>query len=337
MNSAQKRLGTVRIADVARLSGVSPATVSRVLSRPDMVADQTREAVMQAVRDSGYRMNHAARNLRQQRAGAVLALVPNLGNPFFAEILAGLGRSLEAAGYDLLVSDTLTEGGQRRPLGRFLDASRADGIVLLDGLIARQELHPDHPAPPIVMACEWIEGDSTPRVTLDNAAGTELAARHLLDLGHRRIACIGGPAANILHLTRLAGVRRVLGDDVCVFEGDFSLDAGRRAADQWLQQPADQRPTAVISFSDEVACAFIASLQRRGIRVPHDVSVVGFDDIELVSHLMPALTTVRQPKRKIGRLAAQTMLALIEGRKVPLETLVAPELMLRDSSGPAPM
>lgn len=323
----------IKIADVARLAGVSAATVSRVLSRPGMVAETTREAVLQAVRQSGYRMNHAARNLRKQRAGAVVALVPNLGNPFFAKILAGLGRALEEAGYDLLVGDTLAEGGRRRSLQRFLDPSRADGIVLCDGLVAPEEFLGGRGMPPVVMACEWREDFDFPSVALDNAAGAEMAARHLVALGHRRIACIGGPPANILHRTRIEGVERVLGaGGYSLFAGDFSLEAGRRAAEIWRAMAPQLRPSAVISFSDEMACAFIAELQRHGIAVPRDVSVIGFDDIELVSHLTPALTTVRQPKREIGRLAGETMLAVIEGRAVPPQRLIPPKLMLRAST-----
>ncbi len=330
-----KSSNPVKIADVARLAGVSAATVSRVLSRPSMVADATREAVLAAVAQSGYRMNHAARNLRKQRTGAVVALVPNLGNPFFAKILAGLGRVLEERGYDLLVGDTLGEGGRRRSLQRFLDPSRADGIILCDGLVTPEELQSGGAIPPVVMACEWRDDLDLPSVALDNAAGTALAAQHLKDLGHRRIACIGGPEANILHRTRIEGIARVYGaDGFRVFAGDFSLDAGRRAALDWLAIAQDQRPTGVISFSDEMACAFIAELQGHDIQVPRDLSVVGFDDIELVSHLVPPLTTVRQPKREIGRLAGETMLAVIEGRVTSTKLRIEPKLMLRQSTAP---
>lgn len=330
------RSRAARISDVARIAGVSTATVSRALSRPDMVTDATREAVLEAVRQTGYRMNHAARNLRKKRTGAVVALVPNLGNPFFASILAGLGHALEVGGYDLLVGDTLADGGRRRAINRFLDPSRADGVILFDGLVKPEVLDAGRPIPPIVTACEWIDGTDLPRVALDNAAGTELATRHLLDLGHTRIGCIGGPTANVLNRTRLEGIRRVIGDDFTGFPGDFSLDSGRFAAEMWCALPPAMRPTGIVSFSDEMACAFIAELQRQGFQVPHDLSVVGFDDIELVSHLAPALTTIRQPKREIGRIAAETILTLIEGREVPMETMVPPLLMTRASTGPVP-
>ncbi len=321
-----------RIADVARLAGVSTATVSRVLSRPEMVSEDTRQAVMQAVRETGYRMNHAARNLRKGRTGAVVALVPNLGNPFFAKILSGMGRELAAHGYDLLVGDTQAEGGRHLALRRFLDPSRADGIILLDGLVQRSDLADLAGAPPVVTACEWIEGSAIPRIVFDNEAGAAMAAGHLRDLGHDRIGCIGGPALNVLHRARLAGMRGVLGADLVCFDGDFTMESGLRAARLWRQMPMDDRPTGVVAFSDEMACAFIAELRRHGLSVPQDVSVVGFDDIELVSHFSPALTTIRQPKREIGRRAAETVLALIDGRPAAPVTTLPPELILRDST-----
>lgn len=324
--------GRARLADVAELAGVSPATVSRVLSNPAIVAEPTRTLVMQAVARTGYRINHAARNLRKQRTGVVVALVPNLGNPFFAKILDGMGRELAQAGYDLLVADTLDAAGGHRPLQRFQDASRADGIILLDGLAARDDLS-GH-GPPIVLACEWIEGSALPCVMLDNRKGAELAVSHLRDLGHRRIGVIGGPPGNVLHKHRLQGARNAA-PDLVLFDGDFTLQAGQTAAAEFLAMAPETRPTGVFAFSDEMAFAFLSALRRAGVEAPRDVSVVGFDDIELALHLFPALTTIRQPKRDLGRNAARVILDRIENRPVPPVTLLEPRLMVRETTGPA--
>lgn len=324
--------GRARLSDVARLAGVSASTVSRVLSNPGLVAEATRIAVMQAVAQSGYRMNHAARNLRKQRTGSVVALVPNLGNPFFAKILDGMGRELAAAGYDLLVADTLEDSGRHRTLARFLDPSRADGIILLDGLVPLGEAAASG-LPPIITACEWIENSNLPRVILDNAAGADLAIKHLRELGHDHIGLICGPAENILHKTRLHAARQAAtGARLTIFPGDFSLQAGQQAARSWQALEAADRPAAIFAFSDEMACAFISEVQRSGWSVPGDISVIGFDDIELASYLSPALTTIRQPKRDIGRRAARTILDLIAGRQVPPATLLAPMLMRRETT-----
>ncbi|WBU56510.1 LacI family DNA-binding transcriptional regulator [Paracoccus sediminicola] len=326
---------TVRIADVARHAGVSTATVSRVLSRPELVTEATREAVMAAVSATGYRVNLAARNLRKQRTGAIVALVPNLGNPFFARILAGMGQELGAAGYDLLVGDTMEAGGRHRALHRFLDPSRADGIILLDGQVTEADLAALPVAPPLVMACEWIEGVSLPRVVLDNALGAEMAARHLRELGHRRLGWIGGPPANVLHRARLEGICRVTGGAPPGYAGDFTPQAGAAAAQSWMAEPPAQRPTGIMAFSDESAAGFMGELQRHGVSIPRDVSVVGFDGIDWVAHLPVPLTTIRQPKRDLGRASARILLAHMRG-DAPASTVLQPELLIRASTGAAP-
>ncbi|MBV0890926.1 LacI family transcriptional regulator [Paracoccus sp. Z118] len=324
-----------RLADVARHAGVSVATVSRVLSRPEMVSAATRDLVGAAIAATGYRVNLAARNLRKQRTGAVVALVPNLGNPFFAKILAGMGAELGAAGYDLLVGDTMEEGGRHRALARFLDPSRADGIILLDGQVTAADLAALPGAPPVIMACEWIEGADLPRVVLDNARGTELAVRHLTGLGHRRIGWIGGPEDNVLHRARLDGIARALGGLPPGYAGDFSLAAGAAAARRWLAEPAAARPTGIVAFSDEMAAGFMGELARAGVAVPAGVSIVGFDGIDWAAHLPTPLTTIHQPKRELGRRAARFLVDRIAGRPIPKLTVLEPELVVRGSTGPA--
>jgi len=327
---------TPRIRDVARVAGVSTATVSRALSKPDVVSLTALAAVRAAVQQTGYTINHAARNLRQQRTMGVVALVPNLANPFFSRILAGVSAVLAPAGYNLLVVDTRGPGiGQH--IARTLDRSRADGLILFDGLLPAADLQPGGLLPPIVMACEWIEGLAGPKVRIDNVAGARLAIAHLVRLGHRRIGHLLGPDGNVLARARALGVRAELA--ACglpirpdwYFAGDFSLDSGQRCAGAWFAMP--DRPTAVFCASDEMACGFIGEVQRRGLRVPQDVSVVGFDDIELVAHITPALTTISQPRRAIGETAARVMVALIVGDvPEPYDTVLQVELIERKST-----
>ncbi|KAA0970259.1 LacI family DNA-binding transcriptional regulator [Aureimonas fodinaquatilis] len=333
MNKRQTIAGRARLSDVAKVAGVSAATVSRVLSRPDLVADATRESVMQAVDATGYRMNHAARNLRKQRTGCVVALVPNLGNPFFAKILDGMGRELARCGYNLLVADTQEDAAPQLALHRFLDPSRADGIILLDGRASLGNMAGNPDLPPVITACEWIEGSHLPRVILDNGTGSRQAIEHLLALGHNHIGLICGPPENVLHKARLAGAQQAAHSArLTLFPGDFRLQAGQQAAQSWQMLSPDQRPTGILAFSDEMACAFMASLQRAGYSIPKDVSIIGFDDIELVSHLSPALTTVHQPKRELGRNAARVILNSIAGESVAQTTLLKPELMIRETT-----
>jgi LacI family transcriptional regulator, repressor for deo operon, udp, cdd, tsx, nupC, and nupG len=332
---------SIRIKDVARVAGVSTATVSRALSKPDVVSPETLEAVRAAVAQTGYTVNQAARNLRQQRTMGVVALVPNLANPFFSGILAGVSAVLAPAGYNLLVVDTQGPGVDRH-IARTLDRGRADGLIVCDGLLPAADLRAEGGLPPVVMACEWIEGLDVPRIRIDNAAGARLAIAHLLDLGHRRIGHLMGPAANVLARTRAQAARQELAAQGVAIRpdwflpGDFSLESGRACARAWLAM-AD-RPTALFCASDEMACGFIGEVQRHGLVVPRDVSVVGFDDIELVAHVTPALTTIRQPRRAIGERAAAVMLALLAGRAPPESDVVLPvALIARDSTSAPPV
>lgn len=319
---------------MARLAGVSTATVSRALSNPALVSEETRAAVDQAVQATGYRINHAARNLRHRRTGGIVALVPGLANPFFSQILSGIASVLAPAGYNLLVADTRSAGADT--LLSYAEPSRADGLIVLDGTLPAAGLT----RMPVVLACEWVPGLVAPRVKIDNREAAAMAVNHLADLGHRRIGHVAGPPGNVLTEARQAGwqeaciARGLTPDPALLYPGDFGLDSGQRAARLWLDQPKDSRPTAVFLASDEMACGFIGEVLRHGIRVPQDLSVVGFDDIELVAHIAPPLTTIRQPRNQLGRIAAERLLARLEGRVDDSDTVLPVELVLRGSTAP---
>ncbi|QPC88556.1 LacI family DNA-binding transcriptional regulator [Mesorhizobium sp. NBSH29] len=309
---------TPTIQDVARLANVSTATVSRALATPERVAEDTRRIVMEAVELTGYRVNQTARNLRRQQAGAIVVLVPNLGNPFFSRILAGIEATASRAGLNVLIADTIQPGAEQARLGDYLHNNRADGILVLDGSLADDFFASAGRAhPPVVYACEWNEGTTLPSIRFDNAGGLRLAVEHLLALGHRHIGHVLGPWENVLTRERLRGFEAALAAHGLsprpdwLFDGDFTLAAGARAAQQWLKMV--DRPTCITAASDEIACGFISELYRNGISVPDEVSVVGFDDIDIAEHFIPALTTVHQPRMKIGEEAAAALIDLISG------------------------
>lgn len=336
---ADRPSSPARLADVAARAGVSPATASRALNRPDLVSDGTREAVIAAVAATGYRVHHAARNLRRQRTGMVLALVPNLGNPFFSRIVAALAGGLAPAATGLLVADTRTESGRLAAIEPHLNPTRADGIVLFDGAVPAAGLAGEAAGMPLLMACEWVEGaPALPSVTVQNADGARQAIVHLAGLGHRRVLLVEGPPDNVLTVARRAGAEAgaaATGVVLDVMPGDFGLDAGARAGRAWLAHPGPERPTAVFALSDMMACGFLAEVQRAGVPVPGAVSVIGFDDIEIAPHLLPALTTIHQPRDRIGRCAAETILSLIAGGEAGQRVLPV-RLVVRASTGRAP-
>ena len=330
-----------RIHDVAKLAGVSTATVSRVLSKPEVVTEATRKAVEDAIAATGYIVNITARNLRQRQVGGVLALVPNIANPFFSEILSGIARVLRPRGLNLLVVDTHAAPGEGpdASLSSYLNRARCDGVIVLDGALNAQ-LFTAPGCPPVVQACEWIDGLEAPRILADNITGGRLVAEHLIGLGHRRILHLGGPPGNTLTISRRegfvaalrdAGLEAEAQDPALRAEGDFSVRSGHTAALRIAQM--DERPTAVFCDSDEMALGLLQGLAMNGLRVPDDVSVVGFDNIEMSAYALPPLTTVRQRRGRLGGTAAETLLAMIEGKETQaVETVLPVDLLVRDST-----
>jgi LacI family repressor for deo operon, udp, cdd, tsx, nupC, and nupG len=336
---------TATIQDVARAAGVSTATVSRALSNPDLLSDRTRAAVLDAIRSTGYRVNQAARNLRMQRAGAVLVLVPNLGKPFYSRILAGISEGFADGEYAVLIADT-----ESRPLaegeleGYFLDG-RIDGVISLDGGLDRTALDAcieQGVGERTVFLCEWVEGYEFPVIRSDNAEGARLAIRHLHDLGHRRIAHVTGPEGNVLTAARREGMleeRARLGlpaRDEWIIRGDFSLESGHEAARLILGM--QDRPTAVFCAADMVAFGLIAGLTAGGLAVPEDISVMGFDDIDMSDYYVPSLTTIRQDRHRLGREAAAALRERLGSSSRPArgsqDDMIEVELVVRDSTAP---
>lgn len=302
------------VQDVARVAGVSTATVSRALSHPAKVSEATRKLVAQAVKSTGYRVNRAARNLRTRRANSVLVLLPDLANPFFSDILEGISEHLSAAGISMLVSGTDQLRSSGDALTDYFDDGRADGLIILDGGLSRETLRALEASPgngKIIFACEWANYGNFPSVRSENRKGAEAAIRHLYDLGHRKIGHVMGPQNNVLtharkdsalsELTRLGVPPR----NDWVIPGDFSLQAGLDAARHWLS--LTDRPTALFCSSDILAFGVISELARHGINVPGDVSVMGFDDIDLAEHFIPPLTSIRQDRHALGLSAARML------------------------------
>ena len=335
---------TSTLQDVARVANVSTATVSRTLSNPDVVSESTRRRVSEAVKVTGYRINRAARTLRTQRAHSVLVLLPDLSNPFFSTILEGISRYLSQKGYSMLIASTnqVHDSGER--LIDYLDDARADGMIVLDGGLDPDVVDMLKHAPQsrrILFACEWIEGADFPSVRCQNRQGARTAVNHLFDLGHRKIAHLTGPAGNVLMQSRLEAFvqeTNALGLEITpewIIAGDFSLEAGCQAAQTWMA--LKDRPTAIFCASDQLAMGFIAELSRHDLKVPDDVSVMGFDDIDLAEQFIPALTTIRQDRLAIGKKAAEMLMPRIVSPDDahPEHACVLPvSLVIRNSTAP---
>lgn len=300
------------VQDVARFANVSTATVSRALSAPDSVSARKREAVLAAVEATGYRVNRAARNLRTQRSNTILALLPDLGNPFFSLVLQGIVDVLTPAGQSLVVAETSQIYSAGDDLLSYLSSKRVDGMIVLDGAVSQESL--DHVLASdqksrVVFACEWAPLGGFPSVRSNNLGGAMQAVDFLYASGHRQIAHISGPTNNVLTQARIAGYEKACEEHQLIpqcIEGDFTLEAGIKAAEAILAM--SDRPTAVFCASDVIAYGLISGLSRAGVNVPDEVSVVGFDDIEYSEHFVPALTTVRQDRVALGQAAAHMLL-----------------------------
>jgi LacI family repressor for deo operon, udp, cdd, tsx, nupC, and nupG len=337
-----KKLPNPKIKDVARVAGVSTATVSRTLSKPETVAENTRRIVLEAAEKTGYRINVAARNLRRQKTGAIVVLVPHLSNPFFSEILSGIAAELAKTGLSVLVFDTKQAAIKPELVFDYVHKSRADGIISLDGSLP-QSLLAGAGGTPIVFACEWSALDTFPSVRADNELGARLAVRHLYGLGHRKFGHICGPRGNVLTTARKRAMKsemKALGLDIheeWFFKGDFTLEAGAAAALDWLA--LKERPTAIFSASDSMAFGFISQLHRNGVDVPGEISVVGFDDINIAKQYIPPLTTIRQPRQEIGASAAKLLVQIMDHERqvsgFPTQKLPV-ELIVRGSTANSP-
>ncbi len=333
------------IEDVARIAGVSIATVSRCLHMPDVVAVKTRERVLNAVRQTGYNLNAAAQSLRQRRSNTVLVVVPDIGNTFFSEILGGIETEASAAGLTMLIGDTgRSDTGRSRAREdayvRYLLNGRADGALLLADPQAAWFDIPTRNAvglPPIVAISEVGPQSGPVTVSIDNEGAACAAVTHLIALGHRRIAHVAGPQSNILTAQRLAGYRRALGEAGLTpapdleFPGDFGLASGRAAFDLFR----DHRPSALFFANDEMAMGFLSTAYAAGVRVPRDVSIVGFDDIHFAQSCIPSLTTIRQPRSEMGATAMRLLLSILAGQ-APASVRLPFDLVIRGSTAGVP-
>lgn len=330
----------VTISDVAALAKVSTATVSRALASPDTVSDATREKVMSAVSATGYTPNVAARSLRVQRTMTVLVVVPWRITPFFSDLLLYLDRALGAHGYSVLIGDLNDRAKQEPRLVKLVAAGQVDGVILINGeILSDGTRRIDQMGIPIVALCVPVAPE-IPAVLVDDRMGASAVAAHFLALGHRRFAYVSGPPGNFNEIERWAGFQAALSaagigpEALKRYEGSFHVATGAAAAERFLAE--DERPTAVFCASDMMAIGFIQTVHAAGLSVPRDVSVIGFDGIELGAYCAPALTTVEQPREAMARAAAAHTLALLKGAPAEAEGLLPVTLTVRGSTGPAP-
>jgi LacI family repressor for deo operon, udp, cdd, tsx, nupC, and nupG len=336
---SQARMTTMKA--VADLVGVSVATVSRALSRPEVVSAPVRAAVADAVAQLDYRPNALPLQLRKAETRAVMVVVPNLVNAFYAEIVGGIEQVALEKGYSILLGVTENDPGRERQYADLVHGRRADGLITMTGRLPFRKEPADAGAkrlPPI----EHAAHTALPTVRIDDVGVSHQGVAHLTALGHRRIAFVSGPGWHIVSHDRLRGYQEALGETGLPFDpglvvyGDFLVSSGSEGAEALLRLP--EPPTAIFAANDEMAIGAMQAIKRRGLSIPGDISVVGVDDIRYASFVDPPLTTVAQPLAELGRTAMDLMYrTLAAGKDAPSEpeTILLPtRLVVRGSSGP---
>jgi LacI family transcriptional regulator len=310
-------VGRMTIRDVASQAGVSLGTASNVLNRPDRVAPATRDRVLEVIERLGFVRSSAAHQMRSGTSQCFGAVVLDAANPFATETVRGLEDVVHEHGCAVYVCSTDGSPDREARYLRLLEEQRVQGILITPATRSIRHLQTlrDRGTLVVLLDRRSADGDLC-SVSVDHAHGGELAARHLFELGHRRIAFINGP----VHLSQCAerrrGMRRAAraagfdADDTIIeytIDPITSLEQAERHVDELLA--IEDRPTAVVCVNDQIAFTVLRALAQRRVRVPRDISVVGYDDVEFAAMLTPALTSIRQPKYEVGRAAAELLLA----------------------------
>lgn len=331
------------IRDVARLAGVSTATVSATINQSARVSEALQARVLDAVRQLGYAPDGVARSLKKGRTQLIGLVIADITNPFFAELVHVIGNAAQAAGYAVLLCNTDQDSDKERLYLQLMRTHRADGVILtptgggpgygpaLGGL-----------GLPLVLLDRSVPGLAADSVLLDNREAARLAARHLLALGHRRIAAIGGPPHLSAAGERLQGFAEALSeqglapDPALVRHADFREQGGLEACLSVMAEP--DRPTALFVANNHMLIGVMRALTQLGLACPADVSVAAIDDFPWANAFTPRLTTVRQPVREMGETALRMLLQRLAGAAppAPRQVVLQPSLMVRESCAALP-
>jgi DNA-binding LacI/PurR family transcriptional regulator len=331
----------VSLKDIAERAGVSLATVSNVVNGYRPVGEATRQRVQQAIDELGYSPNLSARHLRSGRTGIVVLAIPELNNPYFAELAGAAIREAAGLGYTLVMEDTAGDRDKELILATGSRLQVMDGLIFSPVSITREEVLARSVETPLVLIGEGVYDVPHDHIAIDNIAASHAAVQHLVSLDRRRIAFIGSQPGDLrqsAHL-RFLGYRRALGaaglpfeDELVVSTAQFGRMDGLRAMRALLELP--RPPDAVFCYNDLIAIGALRAIGEAGRRIPEDIAVIGIDDIEEGRFSTPTLTTVAPDKEYIGRLAVQALIARIEGKPVSPPYDVQPpfRLITREST-----
>lgn len=339
-------MASTSIKEVAKLAGVSIATVSRTINFPDKVSENTRLRVEDAIRETGYQPNSLAQSFRRGRTNIVTVVMPSIGDPFAAGVMRGIQAAAQLNGYAVYVEEKPLQTMTRVEFDTLLGSRQSDGMIVIASIPSegvRVLTDENRPKLPVVIACETPpELADTPRVHIDNFEAASDATELLISHGHKHIAMIYGLSESPLTISRVNGFRATMAragldvPDGWLVEGFRTLAGGRDAAMNLLS--SNDRPTAIFCGNDDMALGCLHECRNLGLKVPADLSVMGFDDIQFAEVTDPPLTTVSQPVEEIGSLIFARLCGLIAGDPEPENAadIVAHQLVIRDSVAAPP-
>lgn len=331
------------ILDVARLAGVSTATVSRVINSPDSVRDQTRKKVHLAMEKCNYKYNALARGFVTKKSNTIGLIIPTISNPVFAESTLGVQEYADQNNIRVILGNSYYKYSQEENLVKVLRESQVDGLIItttnLRGEILKSLVDDNFP---FVLLFSTVKSGPISAVGIDNYRGGYLATEHLISLGHKRIGMVAGNfSMTDRSFHRWHGYKKCLRDNGIPYDKellvqtDYSLSGGRDSIKKLLSLPFP--PTAVFCSNDYIALGAIKGAREAGLTLPDDLSIVGFDDVPTASYMVPALTTIRQPAYEMGQRAAKLLLQMIETKSKPVQDMMASTLIVRESTTTVPV
>jgi len=331
----------LNIGEFAKLSGVSKTTVSMAFNDDPRIPQKTKEKVLEAAKKVGYQPSMVARSLRSKKTKAIGLMLPSITNPFFPQIVKGVEDAALKNGYSVVFCNFDEEIEKESLYFQMFENRWVDGIIFSGVTGDKQEIsyieEIQTKGIPIVFIDRGLEGHFNDVVMIDNDEATCKGTKYLLDLGHKRIGFVNGPAGIRIFDKRLQGYKKALQengielDESLIVEGEQSSKTAESAVRQFLAQALP--PTAIFTTSDLVAIAVLRTVQKSGLKVPEDISVMGFDDIPLASLVNPSLTTIAQPIQEIGREAFKLVVDRIERKDSPKRKIVLDtKLVVREST-----
>jgi DNA-binding LacI/PurR family transcriptional regulator len=337
---SQERFRRPSIKDIARIAKVSHPTVSRALRNSPLVNPHTAERIRNIAREAGYQASAVARGLVMRRTSTIGLVVTSVADPFISGVVRGVEQTARDLGYSVMLADSDADPVREQRIVQSFAEQRLDGIIVTSSRVGALYLSMlEEMRVPIILINNQYPGPFVHAVMIRNVEGTRAAVGHLIKLGHRRIAYIGDQFGYQSDVERMSGYREALEAARIPFQAEFVVHAdGKTEAAIGAMNSLFERedpPTAICCYNDMTALGAIHAIHARGLRVPEDVSVTGFDDLFFAPYIQPPLTTVRQPVHRMGQLAMENLVKLISGEESVAHIKVDAELVVRQSTAPA--